>query len=169
MGSAGTSAETRLGLPEYHGHGWAETFALVLLVLFVLSAMAGLFGDGPLSDATASSDDGRLRVDYQRFCRRQTPDSLQVSLPTQPGVNYVVLAMNSEFAARVQINEIFPAPQQSTHHQTGLLHFATDGSGEPLSIRFDLEPRHAGRQRAHFIVGPPGKHSEVRFQQLVYP
>jgi hypothetical protein len=169
MRKEGSSAESRLGLPEYRGHSLAEKFAFALLILFVLAALLGLFGDGPLSAAVASSNDGQLRVDYQRFCRRHAQQTLDITLPTQAGAGYVELSINSDYLRRVQVTEILPHPVQSIQHQTGQMRFATDGSGQPMTVRFHLEPQQAGVQQAHLTIGTGNQGREVHFQQLVYP
>lgn len=164
-----SSAEAQLGLPEYRGHTLAERVAFALLVLFVVGAMAGLFGDGPLSEAVVASDDGQMRVEYQRFCRRQAQQSLDVTFPTQPGADSVELTLNGDYLRRVQITEIFPQPLESSHHQAGKLRFTTDGSGQAMTVRMHLEPQHAGMLEAHLTAALPGKPAEVHFKQIVYP
>lgn len=165
MRQQGSSAEAQLGLPEYRGHSTAEKIALVLLVLFVLGALAGLFGDGPLSQSSVASADGQMRVEYQRFSRRLAPQSLDITLPTQAGADRVEVRINAEYLRRVQVTEIFPQLLESTHHATGLLRFATDGSGEPMTVRVHLEAEHAGLQEARLSVG----RQVVEFKQIVYP
>lgn len=165
MQQQGSSAEAQLGLPEYRGHTTVEKIAFALLVLFVLAALAGLFGDGPLSQATATSNDGQMRAEYQRFCRRAAQQSLDITLPTQAGVDEVELRVSAEYLRRVQITEIFPQPLQSAHHQSGILRFATDGSGEPMHVRVHLEAQHAGSQAARLSAG----RQVVHIKQLVYP
>lgn len=163
------SAEAQLGLPEYRGHTVAEKIAFALLVLFVVGALLGLFGDGWLSETAASSADGQLRVEYQRFSRRHAPQSLDITIPTRPAANSVELSVNADYLRAIQITEIFPQPTESTHQQTGKLRFATDGSGETMTVRIHLEPQHTGMLEGHLTAGVPGKATEVRFKQLVYP
>ncbi len=165
MRRTGSSAEAQLGLPEYRGHSIAEKIAFALLVLFIVAAIVGLFGDGPLSRTAAASDDGQMRVAYQRFCRRVAQQTLDITLPTQPGVDSVELRIDAEYLRGVQITEIFPQPLSSTHHQTGAVRFATDGSGEPMNVRVHLEAQHAGSQATRLSVGP----RVVRIEQFVYP
>lgn len=164
------SAEARLGLPEYRGHTLAEKIAFALLVLFVIGAMLGLFGDGPLSRTVASSADGQVRVEYQRFHRRAAPESLDITFPVPSGTDAIELAINGDYLRRVQITEIFPEPEQSRHDEHGgKLRFATEGSGRPMTVRVHLKPQHAGLLEARLAVGPPGKSETVHFKQLVYP
>lgn len=164
-----SSAEAQLGLPEYRGHSLVEKVAFAMLVLFVVGAPLGLFGDGPLSQASVSSADGTMRVEYQRFCRRQAPQTLDINFPTQPGADSIELTVDGDYLRRVQITEIFPQPVESTHQQLGKFRFVTDGSGQDMTVRLHLVPEHAGVLDARFAVGPRGKQAEVRFQQIVYP
>ena len=165
MRQQGSSAEAQLGLPEYQGHSTAEKIAFAMLVLFVLAALVGLFGDGPLSQTSAASNDGQMRVEYQRFCRRHAQQLLDITLPTPAGATSVELRVDAEYLRSVQITEIFPQPLQSTHHQAGILRFATDGSGEPLNVRVHLEAQQAGSQQARLSAGTQA----VQFKQIVYP
>lgn len=164
-----SSAEAQLGLPEYRGHSLAEKVAFALLVLFIVAAMLGAFGDGVLSETSVSSADGRLRVEYQRFARREAQQILDITFPTQPGANSVELDLSGDYLRRVQITEIFPQPMESAHQQTGKLRFATDGSGETMTVRMHLEPEHAGVLDVRLSAATPGKAAEVQFKQLVYP
>lgn len=164
-----SSAEAQLGLPEYRGHSLAEKIAFSLLVLFIIGALAGLFGSGPLSEATVSSADGQMRAQYQRFCRRETPQSLDITFPTQPGTDSIELTVNGDYLRRVQITEIFPQPVESIHQQTGKLRFTTDGSGQDMTVRLHLQPQQSGLLEARFAAGPAGKQTQIQFKQIVYP
>lgn len=169
MPQKSSSAEAQLGLPEYRGHTLAEKIAFILLVLFVIGALLGLFGDGPLSESVATSADGQVRVEYQRFCRRHAPQLLDVTFPTERGVNSVELHLDSDYLRDVQITEIFPHPLQASHQQAGKLRFATDGSGGAMTVRLHLQPQHAGVLEAHLSAGPRDAPVQVQFSQLVYP
>ncbi|MGE1527086.1 hypothetical protein ACUDA6_13765 [Pseudomonas ceruminis] len=56
-----------------------------VLVTVVLLALACLFGNGPLSDAEVVSQDGRVRVEYQRLSRSGTTDNLFITVQGIPG------------------------------------------------------------------------------------
>ena len=169
MRQQGNSAESRLGLPEYRGHSLAEKIAFSILVMFVIAALAGAFGDGPLSEASVTSEDAQLRVEYQRFSRRHAQQFLDITFPTQPGAKQAQLSINSDYLQKVQITDVFPRPLESSHHERGQLSFATDGSGKPMSVRVHLESQQAGTQEARFTAGTPDKPVEAHFKQIVYP
>ena len=50
----------------------------------VLAALLGLFGTGPLSSATVSSQDEALTLQYNRFWRVQSPMTLRLSVTPDP-------------------------------------------------------------------------------------
>lgn len=56
-----------------------EVVEMVLLSLIIASALAGLFGSGPLSSQTRSS--GGLQVEWERFQRLERPTSMRVRYP----------------------------------------------------------------------------------------
>uniref|UniRef100_A0A1I7YW47 CinA domain-containing protein n=1 Tax=Steinernema glaseri TaxID=37863 RepID=A0A1I7YW47_9BILA len=62
-----------------------ERVGWYLLVIVVLLALAGLFGNGPLSDAEVVSQDGRVKVEYQRLSRSGTTDNLYITVQGEPG------------------------------------------------------------------------------------
>lgn len=164
------SAEAQLGLPEYRGHSRIERFAFGLLVLFIVGALLGLFGDGPLSRTTATSADGQVKIEYQRFCRRVTPQLLDITFPVPVGVESIELTINDEYLRGVQITETFPQPVESSHGQaSGKLRFRPVGNSESMSVRVHLRAQEAGLLNARLQVGPPGKRAEVKFRQIVYP
>jgi hypothetical protein len=166
MSQQGDSAESRLGLPPFRPHGIWERTAFALLILFVGAAAVGAFGDGPASDAVADSSDGKLRVEYQRFCRRTAPQVIDITLPTEPGSKQIEVTLNRDYLQRTQIVEVRPQPMEVTTQGNGRMRFATDGSGEPMTVHLHIEAQDAGFQQA--VISVP-RHGEIRFKQLVYP
>jgi hypothetical protein len=164
-----SSPEAQLGLPEYRGHSPAEKIAFAALVSFIVAALLGLFGDGPLSDTKASSADGRIQVQYQRFCRRLAPQSLDITLATPPGSEAIELNIDGDYLRSVQITEVFPEPVTAMHQHTGRMRFRTDGSGRDMIVRVHLKPQRAGLLAARLSTGPPSQASTVELKQLAYP
>ncbi|HKS12719.1 MAG TPA: hypothetical protein VJS90_06725, partial [Pseudomonas sp.] len=58
--------------------GWYGLLVVVGLTL------AGLFGNGPLSDRTANSADGRVQVEYARFSRNGAGEQLRIRVKGRP-------------------------------------------------------------------------------------
>lgn len=59
--------------------GWYGLLVLVALTLL------GLFSKGPLSSVTATSEDGTLNVEYERFSRNGAQDDMVITAKGQPG------------------------------------------------------------------------------------
>jgi len=166
MSQEGDSAESHLGLPPYRPHGIWEQTAFACLVVFVAAALVGAFGDGPASTAVAASADGKLQVEYQRFCRRTAPQVFDITLPTERGSQQVELTLNRDYLDRVQVVEVRPEPIAVTTQGDGHMRFLTDGSGEPMTVHLHIEAQHAGVQQG--LISVP-RHGDVRIKQLVYP
>jgi hypothetical protein len=161
------SPESKLGLPEYHGHSVAEKTAFAALIVFVGASAAGAFGGGPASETVTDSASGKLQVEYQRFLRRDASEVMVITAPTPRGARSVELTFNAEYLRRVQITEVFPEPVESTSQGNGKLRFNTDGTGEPIEVRLHYQARLPGFMTAHLAVASAGE--QVRIKQLVYP
>jgi hypothetical protein len=117
---------------EWHIHriGWA-VFALILL-----AALAGLFGQGPLSHASTGEPGSALVLGYQRFDRYKAPTSLDVTVGAgvaQEG--NVRLALNHDFLDRVAIQRIIPEPESVETGPDAITYvFAVAASGQPARI-----------------------------------
>ena len=83
--------------------GW---FGLLLVIALTL---AGLFSKGPLSQVTAHTADGALRVQYERFSRNGAQDDLVVTSTGSPGeMRY--LRLGNELLKGVSIEGLHPEP-----------------------------------------------------------
>src|SRR5581483_6446109 len=83
--------------------------AWVVMGILLIAAFFGLFGSGPLSDASAT--EGGVRVQYERFARRQAQTELQVRVDgaaIRDGVAEVRLSRAS--ASHVDVLDVRPRP-----------------------------------------------------------
>lgn len=110
--------------------GWA------LLGLFVALALAGLFASGgPWATAKRVSDDGQLKVEYQRFQRRGAPATL--ILEVAPGITRV--GLDERLVADWTVEALYPQPLRMT---------SSDGV-----LWLDLAPG-TGSSRLHLALRP---------------
>lgn len=130
--------------------GWA------VLSLFVLAALAGAFGHGPLSSAEATA--GTVQVRYERFVRWETPTTLEVTAGA-PGS----FVLGAAYLARVRVEEIHPEPK-AQQPVPGGVRYTFDGA--PAVVRFTVEPQRMGRLHGR-LVAPGGATTTLR--QFVYP
>ena len=144
-----------------------QRFTWILLLLLVLAALLGLFGTGPLSRAVATTPDGHIEIEHDRFARQQTPQTLRfraADLVTQP-----TLWLSREFLEAGSLETIVPEPKETQLDSRGMtLRF---DSAEPMlsgSIiaTIDYRPHCCGAIRASIGSSPE---SSVSIWQFVYP
>ncbi|MBV4491224.1 hypothetical protein [Pseudomonas oryzicola] len=139
--------------------GW---YALVVIVLL---ALAGLFGNGPLSDAQVASDDGRVQVDYQRLSRSGTTDNLRITVRGTPG-EAVQVVLGGNLLREASIETMQPEPQVSrSHGKSLLLQLGTSQDGV-ATLYLTLRSEHVGRLEG---VVRAGQSSAVHFATFLYP
>ena len=140
------------------------------MTLFVSAAAVGLLGSGPLSHARAEAP-GALSVDYQRFARLETSETLTLRLePAVTGGTSVRLSLDRQFLDSAKMASVLPPPVRVESAAGRLIYvFAVAEPGTPMVVTFNFEPQEIGRHRG--IVGlesAPGPRS-ITFRQLVYP
>jgi hypothetical protein len=142
--------------------GWVTIGALLVL------ALAGVLGSGPLSRQEATVP-GLLRVEYQRFGRYQTPETLTVRLePAATRVAEVRLWVDRQYVDGSQIERITPPPIRVESAPDRLVYvFSTSRPGESMTIRFMLQPEQIGPTSGR--VGVAGAAGVAAFRQFVYP
>lgn len=142
-----------------------QRIAWVLFVLFLIAIALGLFGrSGPLSDTRASSPDGKLHLQYQRFMRNHSSDTVHLSI--QPATDKTRISFSSSYIRQLQFSSITPAPQASIAEGDLLTFLFNTRAGEPSEIHFHFEPELIGAVRGTVAMdgGTP-----VHFSQFVYP
>jgi len=137
----------------------------VVLALLMLVTVLGLFGGGPLSSAQALDSSGLLQVDYDRFVRMQSPQTLQVSLDEAAVHDQQASVWVSQaFLDRVRVERIQPQPERVTAQDGGQIYqFSVRG---PLQVTYDLQAKGPGVYRVE--LGLPGA-EPAAFTQVVYP
>ena len=156
--------ENRLQLDQdlaFQRANWRfERIGWGVMAVLVLAALLGLFGKGPLSDATARTDNAALN--YQRFSHWESPDRLTFHIRA-PG-EQTVLRLSRAYLERVRVEEITPAPV-STRALSEWIEFKFHTGGES-TITFHIQPQTFGLQRAQYVVDNGAR---VAFWQFVYP
>lgn len=116
--------------------GWAALFVVVAL------AVLGFFGNGPISWTSATSSDGTLEADFERYGRRGGTQSLTVRADASAASNGEwQLDISSEYLGAVRVETITPQPD-SVEAVPGASRYtflqATDGAD--LRVEFALRP-----------------------------
>jgi len=140
-----------------------QRFGWGLMVLTAIAALSGLFVDGPLAEAQASSPG--LQLDYDRFARHGAATKLRLQLhPTQSEARVWV---ERRFIEGHDIQTITPEPDRMVASGDSLwLVFGVATPSQPLTITFDLQPIAMGQR--HGSIGTEAGPS-VEFTQFIYP
>lgn len=138
----------------------------VALCAFLVTALAGAFGSGPLSRAEVRSVDELLAAHYQRFTRNRSGTTLHITVRQRgQGGDLVQLSLNRSFAEAIQLNQILPEPRRvAGAADQYVFEFATTGS-DSIHVVFRYRPESLGS--LHVIASAGG--SQLRFRQFVDP
>lgn len=141
--------------------------ALALLV----AAFLGLFGTGPLSDATASDRSENLTVRYDRFTRWTARTVIQFSIVPAHAEDSARLWIDSSFLHEISIERIVPEPIQTLlAGDKMILEFALDRSAPQNAshtITIQYATKRIGTHRC--AAGLHGQVESVNFSQFVFP
>lgn len=86
-----------------------ERTGWVFLLLFLVAAVAGVFGSGPASRKTISAAQGSVRVEYSRALRWQTPQTLEIEMRSG---NLEEVALSESLMRAWSIQEVTPSPKE---------------------------------------------------------
>jgi hypothetical protein len=148
----------------------AQRVAWALMALVLLAALAGLLGSGPLSPTSVTSADGAVRVDYERFVRRDTRTTVRVHLrPASAESSTLALWLARPYLEGMKVDSVLPPPRR------------VQGAGDRITWGFEVSPREPREQLTVTIhLVPEGSGTRwagigleagpgVRFRQWVYP
>ena len=129
---------------EFEQREWkVQRAAWFIMALLVTVGLLGLFGAGPLSSRTITSNDGALKLEYDRFERWQAPSTLRVSLrPT--GLPTARLWISRDFQEAVKVESIVPPPRSVEERSDGMVYTFGAPAGEYLTIVFHLQTQKMG-------------------------
>lgn len=139
------------------------------MIAVSISALLGLFGNGPLSTARAGSDETGLRIDYERFLRQGSPGIVEV--------NFGAAALRPDSTAEIwidrkwldemEVRRITPEPESSLLEGDRIVYtFRLDPSSAPARITWYLETHAIGPTTGRIGVTGGPSHS---FLQFAYP
>jgi hypothetical protein len=147
---------------------WAlERIAYPVFLLLILGGLAGVFGRGPLSRASASGSDPMQRVEYERFARFRTPTAMIVHAAPASADSTITVRITGSGAERIPVSRIVPQPEQQQPVPGGQQYqWHAASAGDTTSIRFVLEPGRVGRSESSVQINNA---VPVQLSQFVYP
>lgn len=149
---------------KFHRTEWRiQRIGWIVLTIFLALAFAGLFGNGPLSHASAGSAQGR--IEYERFVRYGSPSELIIT-PAQSAAHGIgTIEITSDYLEAFRIESVTPEPTAVRMSGQRLVYeFAAEGAG--ASISFHVDPQRLWRHRA--LVRIDGG-AALEISQLTYP
>ena len=155
--------------PVFQRRDWRmQRIGRIAMLGFVLAALAGVFGAGPVARASARSSDGRLEVGYNRIARHGAPEPLRVRVaPSPAGDSIIDLWIDQQYAHGLLLHGVSPEPVEMRAGETRLVYrFRVVDPSRPADIIFDAEAgRLWGRRGTVGLVNG----DSVRFRQFVLP
>ncbi|HKU12839.1 MAG TPA: hypothetical protein VJQ52_00510 [Steroidobacteraceae bacterium] len=149
---------------KFHRTEWRiQRIGWIFLSVFLALALAGLFGNGPLSHTRVAGPQGR--IEYQRFVRYGSPSELVITPASGAARGISRVEITAEYLEGFRIESVTPEP--TTVRMSGqqlVYEFAAAGAG--ASISFDVDPQRLWRHRALVRIDG-GEALEIR--QLTYP
>jgi hypothetical protein len=146
-----------------------ERIGAAAMLGVVLAAALGLLGSGPLGHASARAGD--LAVDYRRFARYQTDDTLTFRLEaTATNAPHVRLWVDRAYLDGARLETVVPSPVRMEAAPDRLVFvFAVAGPERPLVVRLRLQPERIGPVHGQVGVEGPAAAAAVTFRQFVWP
>lgn len=144
----------------------AQRIGWVLVLLFVLAALAGLLGGGPWSWSTATTADGQVQVHYERFAHLEADDQLTVTVSSEAVTgDSVDVEIAEGWLRAVDVDGIVPEPMEQVTTPYGLRLTMSAEPGTDLRIRIYFRATDLGKVDA----GVRFEGDTATFGQLIYP
>ncbi|MNJ28913.1 hypothetical protein D3C77_234680 [compost metagenome] len=142
-----------------------ERIGWYVLLLIVSVALAGAFGNGPLSRGEVVSQDERIRVSYQRLSRSGTRDNLQITVRAAPS-EQVTLILGGALFREASIETMQPQPEEAASQRGDIaLHLGADAEGL-ATLYLVLRTDHVGTLEGHIGLGSS---SALHVSTFYYP
>jgi hypothetical protein len=146
-----------------------QRVAWVVALVVLAASLAGAFGRGPLSRATAGDRGGPLWIEYERVVRNRAPTDLR--LHVRPGGDGVARVwLSREFVLANPVKQSWPEPEGVSEAAGGMVYtFEVEGDGEVL-LRLQVE-RIGSMEARVGLAGPDGESpaSPLVFTQFALP
>lgn len=159
--------EVHQDLTQQHLEWKIQRISWVGMSIILIAALLGLFGAGPLSNATVGSQGDPLWIEYRRFDRYEAPSFLRIhtnSLDRQN--NHLRLWIDHNYIDRIDIETIVPVPERVEGSSDRIFYlFATSATDQAMIITFIFRPNTFGPTTAQIGIDD----RQVHFWQFFYP
>lgn len=150
----------------FHHREWAmQRIGWGLIAVFILLALAGLFGGGPLSEARMSSPQAGT-IEYERYTRHGARTALTIT-PAAAALQGAIVrvAMPRDYLRAFKIETVTPEPTRARMSGEQLIYEFTMASAG-ASISYQLQPEELGGHSAQIVIGGA---APLTLRQFTYP
>jgi hypothetical protein len=157
-----TQEQTRFQRREWA----AQKAGTIVLVAFILAALVGLLGAGPLASTTRSSPQGLISVELDRVTRFEADDSMTMTFAPQAVENgTITLELTGPWTSGIDLQTITPEPSEQQAISGGIvMTFPADPTAETdVSFSFAAQEHLTLEGRATV------REDTVTFTQFVLP
>ncbi len=147
---------------------WAlSRIGWLLMLGFLLAALVGLFGTGPISLSESTAAGGGLEVTYQKYGRRGAPTELEVTIePALITQGKFALWVDETYLHQMELENIAPQPESVEAAENHSIYtFAVDEGG-PAKVTFNMTVDTIGGTDS--TIGIEGG-QKVSFSQFFFP
>lgn len=137
---------------------WAILYALLAAITL------GLLGNGPLSHSFKETEDGSIVIEYEKFLRHRSPET--VRLTVIPLSDTVWLQLSGEYMRLIEIKKIVPEPEQVIPGEDASTFIFQTEYARPMQIAFHFQPEKIGMLDGWMGLEGP---SRLALNQFVYP
>ncbi len=143
-----------------------ERVVWVVLTIFILLSLAGVFGRGPAAKARLRATDGSMEIKYERVQRFGAPSVVEISFPgSSIRDGSVQLWAGDSLLKPLGAQRVIPEPVRSEIGGGGIL-YTFPATTAPASIEFQTQPTALGSSELKLQV--PGK-AELKARIFVMP
>jgi len=160
----------QVGFSENFEDAWwrIQRIGRVVMFLFVLAGIGGLFGRGLFSKTTATQPGSHLQITYEWVARYQTPSIIEVVVDKKAIQNgFVRLRINGDILDKLRLQKISPQPWLTELLPAdNTLIFRANPAQDSAKIRLAIQPGRIGK--VHVSIGLDGLPA-VEFDQFIWP
>jgi hypothetical protein len=167
--------ELELGFDQSFENTWRklELTTHALLLLFVIAALGGAFGRGPLDHRSQANSDGTLSIDYEPVVRYGTTTQITVHVAGSEQGNSEIarpaarLFISNTLIEPLGLQQVIPQPNETTASSAGAIYrFEVPPNKAGALVRMVIKPSSVGPVQAK-IGNEDGE--SVSFTQLALP
>lgn len=152
----------------HHRAAWrVERASFAIILLLLVAALLGVFGDGPLSRARSESGSG-LAVEYDRLLRASAPTRYRFLVdPSLMAKGALTLRVDNSLVDVMELESVVPQPRsQSAGPMYTQFSFQLEPGQSRAAVLFRFRPATFGRRTGEVSVpgAPP-----LSIDHFIYP